>query len=107
MPTVDLPIANGTYQSDSKPISNQQCTNWYPNIVQAQGLSQETLFGTPGVTEITTTGEIQSINRGAKTFLDEPYFVNGQILYKVERTVVDDVVSFTHSTIGFITGTDS
>lgn len=106
MPVITLPIANGTYQSDSLPISNQQCTNFYPNIVQTQGLSQETLFGTPGKSELTNTGAIKQINRGALTFNDEPYFVNGTTLYRVERTVVDDVETFTNVAIGPITGTE-
>ena len=49
MPKIQLPIANGFYSSESLPISAQRCINWYPNIVQTQGLSQETLFGIPGM----------------------------------------------------------
>ena len=50
MPQTVLPIANGFYVSDSLPLSAQECTNWYPNIVQGVGLNQETLFGTEGIT---------------------------------------------------------
>ena len=63
MPKIPLPIANGFYSSESLPISAQRCINWYPNIVQSQGLSQETLFGIPGIRQLTTTGFISS-NRG-------------------------------------------
>ena len=53
-----LPIANGFYESDSLPISAQECVNWYPNIVQAPALAQETLFGTPGITQLATSGTV-------------------------------------------------
>ena len=69
MPDVVLPIANGFYISDSLPISAQECVNWYPNIVQAPALSQETLFGTPGLVQQATTGTLtEDINRGSLTF---------------------------------------
>ena len=84
MPVVPLPIANGFYQSDSLPISAQECTNWYPNIVQTQGLQQETLFGTPGIEQTTTTGEINQANRGAKVKGGIDYRVNGNTLYKID-----------------------
>lgn len=106
MPIVTLPIAGGTYLSDSLPISAQQCTNWHPNIVQTAGLSQETLIGTPGTSTITNTGDSKQINRGSLTFNDEPYFINGTTLYRITRTVVDDVEIFTNTAIGTITGTD-
>ena len=48
MAITQLPIANGFYVSDSLPISAQECTNFYPNIVQAPALNQETLIGTAG-----------------------------------------------------------
>ncbi|GAG06996.1 unnamed protein product, partial [marine sediment metagenome] len=63
MPKIQLPIANGFYASESLPISAQRCINWYPNIVQAQGLSQETLFGTPGIRQLVSTGVINEQNR--------------------------------------------
>ena len=55
MPKVVLPIANGFYESDSLPISAQECTNFYPNIAQAPALNQETLFGTPGLEPVSYT----------------------------------------------------
>ena len=67
MPVTPLPISNGFYVSDSLPISAQECTNWYPNIVQTQALSQETLFGTPGLTQLATSGTLKQINRGSHT----------------------------------------
>lgn len=103
---MQLPLANGTYQSDSKPISAQECTNWFPNIVQTQGLSQETLVGTSGLNELSNTGEIQQANRGGLKFQDKPYFVNGDALWRTDRTVVDGVETFTDVELGPITGTE-
>lgn len=106
MPKVELPIANGAYQSDSLPISAQRCVNWYPNIVQTQGLSQESLFGTPGVPQLTTTGEVAQANRGAHVKNGLPYFVNGDTLFLLIRTInPDQTETFTTQSLGTITGT--
>lgn len=105
MPKQQFPIANGFYESDSLPISAQQCVNWYPNIVQTQGLSQEALFGTPGVTQLTTTGSIAEINRGSHVMAGIPYFVNGTTLYRLDRTInPDQSESFSTTVLGTITG---
>ncbi len=100
-----LPIANGFYKSDSLPIAGQECTNWYPNLVQAQALNQETLFGTPGSVQLATTGAIQQINRGSIELEGIPYFVNGTSLYRLNRTIVDEVESFSITNVGTIVGT--
>lgn len=91
MPIVPIPIANGFYESESLPISHQQCVNWYPNIVQAQGLSQETLYGTPGINQLATSGTIGEVNRGAHVKNGIAYFVNGTTLYTLSRTVAADL----------------
>lgn len=83
MPITPLPITNGFYVSDSLPISAQECTNWYVNVVQSQGLAQETLFGTPGIDLLASTGTTQSVNRGSHVLDGVPYFVNGSSLYRL------------------------
>lgn len=93
-----LPIANGFYQSDSPVISNQQCINWYPNIVNVPALAQETLFGTAGAVEIVSTGLIAQQNRGSLTMDGIPYFVNGDALYRLNN-------DGTINSLGVITGT--
>jgi hypothetical protein len=98
MPATVLPIANGFYVSDSLPLSAQECTNWYPNIVQGVGLNQETLFGTEGTTQLATTGVLDEINRGAHEMAGVPYFVNGTQLYSMSD-------AFVLTTIGTIAGT--
>lgn len=102
---VQIPIANGYYISESLPISAQECSNWYPNVVQTQGLSQETLFGTPGINELLNTGLLQQINRGAHVKNDVPYFVNGTTLYRVDRTInPDQSESFSSVALGTVEG---
>lgn len=103
--TVPIPIANGYYISESLPISAQECANLYPNIVQTQGLSQETLFGTPGISQLTTTGLVQQENRGSHVKNGIPYFVNGTTLYRVNRTINADLSeSFTAVALGTVAG---
>ena len=86
MPRVQIPL-NGFYVSDSLPISAQECTNWRINVPQTQGsLSQSTLFGTEGITQLLTTGAIKQANRGAHVKEGKPYFLNGETLYRVDRS---------------------
>lgn len=106
MPKIQLPIANGFYSSESLPISAQRCINWYPNIVQTQGLSQETLFGIPGIRELTTTGILNQQNRGIHVMAGILYFVNGNSLYRLNRNIDGaGVESFSFDDLGVITGT--
>ena len=105
MPVTQLPIANGFYVSDSLPIAAQECTNWYPNIVQGTGLSQETLFGTPGLEQLATSGTLENVNRGAHEMAGKPYFVNGERLYRLDETVVDSTTSYSLTFIGDVAGT--
>lgn len=93
MPKVDIPIANGFYESDSLPLSHQQCVNWYTNIPQNRALSLENLFGTPGLSQIAIVGDENDVayaNRGAHVKNGLPYFVNGNGLYVLLRTVDED-----------------
>lgn len=106
MPKIQLPIANGFYASESLPISAQRCINWYPNIVQTQGLSQETLFGIPGIRQLVTTGVVTEQNRGMHVMAGILYFVNGNSLFRLDRTV-GTPDTFATSNLGTITGTGS
>jgi len=106
MPKIQLPIANGFYASESLPISAQRCVNWYPNIVQTQGLSQETLFGTPGIRQLVTTGVLNEQNRGVHVMAGIYYFVNGESLYRLDRTIDGDGNDvFGYTELGDILGT--
>lgn len=82
---IPLPIANGLYKDRSLPNSHQLCKNWYPSIVETQGLSQKVLYGTPGLVERASAGGTNKTNRGAHTKEGIPYFVNGDTLYSLTR----------------------
>jgi len=99
MPVAQLPITNGFYISDSLPISAQECVNWYVNVPQAPSRAPETLFGTPGSSELSTSGSVQQQNRGARTLKGRGYFINGNALYRFNS-------DFTIDTIGTIEGVD-
>ena len=87
MAKVQLPIGGGFYESNSLPISAQECVNWYVNTPQTQGaLSDANLFGSPGVEQITTTGQIKQVNRGSHVKSGIPYFLNGETLYRTDLT---------------------
>ena len=74
---MQLELGNGTYESNSLTVSNQQCTNFWVNVVQTEGaLSDKILFGTAGTNELSNTGQIQQVNRGSINILDEPFFDN-------------------------------
>ena len=108
MPRINLPIGNGFYNSDSLPVSHQECINWYPNTVEVQGaLSPETLLGTPGISQIATTGQVNQANRGSHTKNGLPYFLNGEELVRLDKSV-DGAGAITYSlvTLGTIEGTE-
>jgi len=111
MATVDLPIAGGHYLSDSLPISAQECTNWYPNLPQTKALSQETLFGTPGIlaapgaSGAVTTGNLPTdANRGSIRFNDSPFFVNGNSLYRLNESFIGGNAEYDAQFLGAIEG---
>ncbi|MCK5609377.1 hypothetical protein KAR91_46320 [Candidatus Pacearchaeota archaeon] len=102
---IPLPITGGSYQSDSLPISNQRCINWRVNIPQTQGaLTDGNLFGTEGLFQIETSGTSQNINRGSHDKATLPYYLNGEAIYRLDRTVTDGVESFVLEELGTIPG---
>ena len=104
---IPLPITGGFYESDSLPISAQQCTNWYVNIPQTEGaLSPGNLFGTPGLAQLQTSGAVNNANRGSHVKDGLPYFLNGEVLFRLDRTVDGfGVETFTLVSLGTIPGT--
>lgn len=90
-----LPFAQGFYVSESLPISAQECVNFYPNLPQTGTVTQQSLFGTPGLTEI-ATADNNEVNRGLHVFNGVPYALNGDSLYRIDRSVdIFDVATFT------------
>jgi len=101
-----LPIANGFYVNKSLPISNQECTNWYPSNTEVSGLSQRTLFGTPGISLLTSSGLVLQNNRGVHKKNSIPYFVNGGSLYRLDRTTDSQGnETFSLTALGSVEGT--
>lgn len=105
MPRTPLPITNGYYLSDSLPLSAQECTNWYVNIPQTQALSAESLFGTPGLKVLAAGLGGRQVNRGSHKLNTIPYFVNGNVLYRLNRVYSSGAESFNAEAIGEIEGT--
>ncbi len=101
-----IPIANGFYQYEALPISNQRCVNLYPVVPQIASLSDGILLGTPGIEQIASTGTIEQQNRGARVKEGIPYFVNGVNLYRLHKTVsAEGVESFSTVSLGEVEGT--
>lgn len=99
---IELPFTNGFYQSRSRALSSQRCINWYPNALEVGALSEANLFPTPGIEQVATGG---GINRGSWLLNRKPYFVNGETLYRLNRTVDADLVeSYTLEDLGTIPG---
>lgn len=106
MPKINIPIDNGFYVSDSLPLSNQLCTNWWANTTQVQGaLSAGNLYGGAGISKIQTTGVIDQVNRGAHVKAGKPYFLNGEELIRVDSSIdADGVETFTNVVVGTVPG---
>lgn len=106
MPRTELPITGGFYQNRSLPISAQECVNAYVNVNQGDGLAKESLFGTPGLEQLATSGTVKQSNRGAHVKGGVPYFVNGTKLYSLDRAVDGDGnETFSLTELGTIHGT--
>ena len=106
MPVVNIPIGQGFYESESLPISAQQCINFNPSTPETVTITQSNVFGTPGLEEIEDAGD-PNTNRGAHVFMEIPYFVNGTTLYRLNRTVSGTgVETFTLVSLGTITGSE-
>jgi len=105
---IELPISGGFYQSDSLQESNQQLTNWRVNIPQTEGaLGQSSIVGCEGLDLIISSGLTQSANRGSHSKNGVPYFLNGETLYRLDRTIGGDGEEiFSLTTLGTIPGTD-
>jgi hypothetical protein len=104
MPITTLPIGNGFYVSDSLPLSAQECVNWYPQLIEAPALSQSVLLGTPGLEWIDSSGTLNQVNRGGWVIDGIPYFVNGVMLYRLNRTFVNENEVLALESMGDIEG---
>ena len=101
---VELPIATGFYQSNSLPLANQKCINWYPHRPTNPAYSKGALFGCPGIVELATAG-VNDVCRGAHVMAGTPYFVLGGSLYSLDRTLTGSTETFSLTNLGTIAGT--
>ncbi len=83
--TFPLPVGQGSYESESKPLSAQRCLNIYPSSLETLTITDVAAFGTPGLELIEDAG-ISNTNRGGIDFDGVPYFVNGDRLYRLNLT---------------------
>lgn len=101
---IEIPFTNGSYQSRSRPFSSQRCVNYRPNIAPAPALSAECLYQTEGI-ELVLSSLLNAPCRGAHTMNSKPYFVIGDRLYRIDRTVNPDLTEiFTPVNLGVIAG---
>lgn len=84
---IPISLGVGYYVSDSLPLSNQRCLNVYVDIPQAASLSEATLKGGAGLTQVATSGDVLSVNRGSHVKDGKPYFVNGERVYRLDKTI--------------------
>lgn len=97
---MELTFTDGFDQSVSLPSMNRQCTNCYPKFDQHGDVIEKRLFGTPGQSQLATTGSAATeINRGSNKMADVPFGVNGTNLYRLNS---DLSVS---SSLGAVDGT--
>ena len=104
MPQIPL---DGFYESETLPLSDQECVNWYRRISQHQGdVSLISLVGCPGISQKITTGpEANQANRGMHVKAGKLYFLNGTTLYRLDLSndAMGDEV-FTPVALGTILG---
>jgi len=106
MPRLEVPISNGFYVLPSLPIANQECINWIPVLSEFPSLSQRQLLGSAGIQLITDTGGgVADVNRGFHVKNNIPYFVNGTLFYRLDRSVSPEgVETFTSTPLGTVSG---
>ena len=99
----EIPLGNGFYVSESLPVSHQLCQNLFPNYPESDASSLAQLFTRQGLSQITTTGNVA--NRGLRVMAGVPYFVSGDTLWRLNRTVdALGAENFTLDNLGTITG---
>jgi hypothetical protein len=74
------------YKLDSLPVSAQEVVNLYCNIPEMDTVSKKQLFIPAGIKPATTAGT-DVYNRGGHNFLGVPYLVQGERLYRIDRTI--------------------
>lgn len=86
MPTL---LLDGFYESETLPLANQECVNWYRIISSNQGdVSPVSLSASAGLIQMVTSGlGSDQVNRGMHVKAGKPYFLNGTSLYRLDMSV--------------------
>lgn len=99
---IDVPFTGGFYQTRSRPLSYQECVNWYPNRLTSGGLSPESIYPTSGLMAVIES--LSGIGRGMHLVNGVLYVVSGQRLFRIDYAVLPSGDSFSAVDIGFIGG---
>jgi Phage stabilisation protein len=100
----ELDFTSGFYQSISPQNSGQNCINWFVNVAEQKTYSQENCLPCPGVA-LHDAGQELEVNRGGHEMAGAAYFICGQRLYRINRSVVAGVEFFDRENLGEILGT--
>jgi len=79
---VEFSIADGFYQTESRMVSGQIAVNCYPVKAEAPSLNPTFVVGTPGITQLATTGTLLQANRGSHVMNGVAYVINGGKLWE-------------------------
>jgi hypothetical protein len=82
---IPIPFTDGFYQTRSRSFSSARTINWYVNIPSAKALNDRNLYPTPGLAQVVEA--VGGINRGSWLMNRKAFFVNGQGLYRLDRSV--------------------
>ena len=91
---MNLNFAGGAYETFSKNLNAQECTNFFTHVDQEGGVSKLSLRGTPGLKEWCDTGHYAEV-RGLHKLGNYRYAVVGNRVYRVNP----------HATATLCTGT--
>lgn len=83
MSIIQIPMTQGFYKSESRPLSDQECIGLYPLTIQTGTITKTALFGTPGLEFL---ADAIDFNRGTHVFNGIPYFVNGTNIKRLNLT---------------------
>ena len=101
---IEIPFTSGYSVSRSLQLSAQQSINYRPNTNKVGALSLENLYQTEGIDEVLPAISAAPC-RGSHTMNSLPYFVVGDRLYRVDRTVGADLsVSYASVDLGEVLG---
>ena len=79
---MELNFCSGAYETFSKNLNAQECTNFFTHVDSEGGVSKLSLRGTPGLKEWYDTGHYAEV-RGVHEFGNSVYAVVGNRVYRV------------------------